>query len=162
MFFNRYKNFLTPKIERSVVMGKVRNILDRKRTHLFSIAPESTVYDALELMVDKNVGALLVTEDEKLIGIFTERDYARKVILKGKASKDTLISEIMTEYPLTITPDDTIETCMQLMTNKFIRHLPVVMDDRVVGVISIGDVVKFIIEEQKFIIENLEHYITGT
>ena len=143
-------------------MGKVRNILDRKRTHLFSIAPESTVYDALELMVDKNVGAFLVTEDEKLIGIFTERDYARKVILKGKASKDTLISEIMTEYPLTITPDDTIETCMQLMTNKFIRHLPVVMDDRVVGVISIGDVVKFIIEEQKFIIENLEHYITGT
>jgi CBS domain-containing protein len=143
-------------------MGKVRNILARKANLTFSISPETTVYEALELMVEKNVGALLVTENGKLSGIFTERDYARKVILKGKASKDTLISEIMTERPITVSPDSTIEDCMRLMTNKFIRHLPVVNGDELVGVVSIGDVVKFIIEEQKFIIENLEHYITGT
>ncbi|HEY1006414.1 MAG TPA: CBS domain-containing protein [Sphingobacteriaceae bacterium] len=143
-------------------MGKVRNILEKKRPDIFSIPPDYTVYEALELMVEHNVGALLVMEDEKLIGIFTERDYARKVILKGKASKDTLISEIMVEQPVTVGPESTIEECMQLMTNKFIRHLPVTSLGVVVGVISIGDLVKFIIEEQKFIIENLEHYITGT
>jgi CBS domain-containing protein len=143
-------------------MGKVRNILERKRPDIFSISPDDTVYDALELMVDKNVGALLVLEDQQLIGIFTERDYARKVILKGKASKETLIREIMVETPITVSPENTIEECMQLMTNKFIRHLPVTSLGAVIGVISIGDVVKFIIEEQKFIIENLEHYITGT
>jgi CBS domain-containing protein len=143
-------------------MGKVRNILQRKNNVIFSITPETTVYAALELMVEKNVGALLVTEGEELVGIFTERDYARKVILKGKASKETLIREIMTEEPVTVTPDNTIEECMQLMTNKFLRHLPVLENERLLGIISIGDVVKFIIEEQKFIIENLEHYITGS
>lgn len=143
-------------------MGKVRNILERKRPDIFSISPDDTVYDALELMVDKNVGALLVLEDQQLVGIFTERDYARKVILKGKASKETLIREIMVETPITVSPENTIEECMQLMTNKFIRHLPVTSLGAVIGVISIGDLVKFIIEEQKFIIENLEHYITGT
>jgi CBS domain-containing protein len=143
-------------------MGKVRNILERKKPDIFSISPDDTVYDALELMVDKNVGALLVLEDQQLVGIFTERDYARKVILKGKASKETLIREIMVETPITVSPENTIEECMQLMTNKFIRHLPVTSLGAVIGVISIGDVVKFIIEEQKFIIENLEHYITGT
>lgn len=143
-------------------MGKVRNILERKRPGIFSIAPDYTVYDALELMVDNNVGALLVMEDDQLVGIFTERDYARKVILKGKASKEILIREIMVEHPMTVTPDTTVEECMRLMTNKFIRHLPVVALGKVVGLVSIGDLVKFIIEEQKFIIENLEHYITGT
>lgn len=143
-------------------MGKVRNILERKRPDIFSISPDDTVYDALELMVNKNVGALLVLEDQQLVGIFTERDYARKVILKGKASKETLIREIMVETPVTVSPENTIEECMQLMTNKFIRHLPVTSLGAVIGVISIGDLVKFIIEEQKFIIENLEHYITGT
>jgi CBS domain-containing protein len=143
-------------------MGKVRNILDRKKPGIFSIPPDYTVYEALELMVDHNVGALLVMEDDQLAGIFTERDYARKVILKGKASKDTLIRDVMVEHPITVTPESTIEECMQLMTNKFIRHLPVTSLGTIVGLISIGDVVKFIIEEQKFIIENLEHYITGT
>lgn len=143
-------------------MGKVRNILERKKNMIFSVSPESTVYDALELMVDRNVGALVVLEHEELVGIFTERDYARKVILQGKASKETLIEEVMTEYPVTVAPEDTIEECMRLMTNKFIRHLPVVNGGELIGIISIGDVVKFIIEEQKFIIENLEHYITGT
>lgn len=113
------------------------------------------------MMVAKNVSALVVLENEKLVGIFTERDYARKVVLKGKTSKGTLIAEIMTGDMITVTPDSTIESCMRLMTNRFIRHLPVVVDDQLVGIISIGDVVKYIIEEQKFIIEHMEHYITG-
>jgi CBS domain-containing protein len=143
-------------------MGKVRNILESKNHVLFSITPETTVYRALEVMVEKNVSALLVTRNEELVGIFTERDYARKVILKGKSSKDTLISEIMTGSLITVTPDTSIDDCMRLMTDRFIRHLPVVEADNLIGIISIGDVVKFIIEEQKFIIENMEHYITGT
>lgn len=143
-------------------MGKVRNILQKKPNTVLSIVPDATVYDALELMVEKNVGALLVLEDNRLMGIFTERDYARKVILKGKASKETLIREIMTEDPTVVSPENTIEECMRLMTNKYIRHLPVVENGELKGIVSIGDVVKFIIEEQKFIIENLEHYITGT
>jgi CBS domain-containing protein len=142
-------------------MEKVRDILQTKDHTIFSVSPESTVFDALDLMCDKNVGALLVVDNGKLVGIFTERDYARKVILRGKASKDTLIEEIMTEHPSTVTPESTIEDCMRLMTNKYIRHLPVLQGDELVGVISIGDVVRYIIEEQKFIIENLEQYITG-
>ena len=143
-------------------MGKVRNILQSKNNSTISVSPDSTVFEALELMVEKNIGALLVMDQEAFVGIFTERDYARKVILKGKASKETLISEIMTEDPITVSMDNTIEDCMRLMTNKFIRHLPVMENGKLVGIISIGDVVKFIIEEQRFIIENLEHYITGT
>ena len=142
-------------------MGTVNNILKTKGNITFSITPNTTVYSALEIMVEKNVSALVVIENEKLTGIFTERDYARKVILKGKTSKDTLISEIMTEDLITVSPDSTIDSCMRLMTSRFIRHLPVIADDQLVGIISIGDVVKFIIEEQKFIIENMEHYITG-
>ena len=143
-------------------MGKVRNILQSKNNSTISVTPDSTVYDALELMVEKNVGALLVMDQDNFVGIFTERDYARKVILMGKASKETLIREIMTEDPVTVNLDNTIEDCMRLMTNKFIRHLPVIENGKLIGIISIGDVVKFIIEEQRFIIENLEHYITGT
>ena len=142
-------------------MGKVWNILQNKPGNTFSISPEYTVYDALELMCHRNIGALLATRNGKLVGIFTERDYARKVILQGKASKDTLVGEIMDDHPVTVTSNTTIEDCMKLMTNKFIRHLPVVDDGVIAGIISIGDVVKFIIDEQRFIIENLEHYITG-
>ncbi|MFN2439048.1 MAG: CBS domain-containing protein [Chitinophagaceae bacterium] len=141
-------------------MATVDHILRTKNKTTFSITPDTIVYEALEMMVEKNVSAL-VMENEKLAGIFTEKDYARKVILKGKASKETLISEIMTDDPITVTPETTIDQCMQIMTNKFIRHLPVVKDDQLIGIISIGDVVKYIIEEQKFIIENMEHYITG-
>jgi CBS domain-containing protein len=143
-------------------MGTVNSILKTKSNITFSITPETTVYNALEIMVEKNVSALLVVENEKLVGIFTERDYARKVILQGKASKETMIGEIMTEYPITVSPETSIDDCMRLMTNKFIRHLPVVKNDELIGIISIGDVVKNIIEDQKFIIENMEHYITGT
>ena len=143
-------------------MGKVRNILQGKTNTYVFVSPGTTVYDALELMFEKNIGSLLVMEHEKFLGIFTERDYARKVILKGKSSKEIPISEIMTEDPLTICSDNTIEECMWLMTNKFIRYLPVIDDGRLTGIISIGDVVKYIIEEQKFTIENLEHYITSS
>lgn len=142
-------------------MGKVRNILQKKGNNVYSIGPDHTVYDALELMMEKNLGALLVIENEKFIGIFTERDYARKIILKGKASRETLVREIMSEHPLTVTPDTSIEECMQLMTDRQIRHLPVMNGVDLVGLVSIGDLVKFIIEEQKTIIEDLEHYITG-
>lgn len=142
-------------------MGKVRNILEDKGNKVISIGSETTVFGALEVMRDKNIGGLLVIDAEKLVGIFTERDYSRKVVLKGKSSKNSMIKDLMTPNPITVTPDTTIEDCMHLMTNKFIRHLPVVEEDKVVGVISIGDVVRFIIDEQRYIIEHLEHYITG-
>lgn len=143
-------------------MGKVRNILQGKTHSAIYVSPATTVFEALELMFEKNIGSLLVMDHDKFAGIFTERDYARKVILKGKSSKKIPISEIMTENPQTVTSDYTIEECMWLMTNKFIRHLPVIDDGKLTGIISIGDVVKYIIEEQKFIIGNLEHYITGS
>jgi CBS domain-containing protein len=142
-------------------MGKVRDILRTKGNSIFSVEPTITVYEALELMVQKNIGALLVSSQGKFVGIFTERDYARKVILKGKASKETTIGEIMSENPVTVTPDDSIDDCMKIMTTQFIRYLPALQDGNLVGMISIGDVVKYIIEEQKYIIEDLEHYITG-
>lgn len=141
-------------------MGKVRNIIQTKGNAVFSVQPGITVYNALELMFEKSIGALLVVENGKFLGIFTERDYARKLILKGKSSKDTLIREVMTEHPTTVTLDTSIEDCMKLMSDKKTRHLPVMENDKLLGLISVGDVVKFIIEEQKFIIENLEQYIT--
>ncbi len=143
-------------------MATVNNILESKRNIIFSITPDTSVYQALELMVEKNVSALLVTEGEKMAGIFTERDYARKVVLKGKSSKDTAISEIMTSNLITVTKATTIEGCMNLMTDNHIRHLPVVENDKLVGIISIGDVVKNIIEEQKSIIGHMEQYIAGS
>lgn len=141
-------------------MGKVRNIIQTKGSAVFSINSGTTVYNALELMFEKSIGALLVVDNGKFVGIFTERDYARKLILKGKSSKDTLIREVMTERPITVTPDTSIEDCMKIITDRKIRHLPVMEHDSLVGLVSVGDVVKFIIEEQKFIIENLEQYIT--
>ena len=143
-------------------MGKVKNILDGKGNQVHSISPETVVYDALVLLHEKNISALLVMERDKPVAIFTERDYARKVILKGKSSKETFIREIMSESLITISLDADIEEAMRIMTSKFIRHLPVIEKDKLVGVISIGDVVKFLIEEQKFIIDNMENYIKGT
>lgn len=144
-------------------MGLVRNILEGKRGKaIFSVEPTVTVYQAIELMCEKNIGGLVILENGKLVGIFTERDYARKLILKGKSSKDTLIRELMTPNPITVKLDSRIEECMKIMTDKHIRHLPVVENEQLIGVISIGDLVKHIIEEQKFIIENLEQYITGS
>jgi CBS domain-containing protein len=145
-------------------MGTVRNILQSKGHAVYSIHPDNTVYEALMVLVEKNVGALLVVDErDKFLGVFSERDYARKVILKGRASKETLIREIMTERPITVTENESIEDCMVKMTDKRIRHLPVTDEQqRLVGLISIGDVVKFIIDEQRYIINNLECYINGT
>ena len=143
-------------------MGKVRNILECKGTVVFSVAPTVTVYQGIELMSSKNIGGLLITDPYgKLLGIFTERDYARKLILKGKSSKYTLIGELMTENPATVTSDTSIEDCMKTITNRFIRHLPVVDDGELVGLVSIGDIVRYIMDEQLAIIEELEFYITG-
>ncbi len=141
-------------------MGRVKDILKNKGNAVFSVEPQVMVYRAIELMCEKNIGGLLIVENEKLAGIFTERDYARKLILKGKSSKDTPISELMTKNPFTVSPESSIEVCMQMMTDKHIRHLPVTDDDKIVGMISIGDVVRYIIEEQKSIIEHLENYIS--
>ncbi len=141
-------------------MGKVRSILENKGRAVFSVEPEVMVLKAIELMCEKNIGGLLIVKNGKLAGIFTERDYARKLILKGKSSKDTPIGELMTPNPFTVTPDSSIDQCMQMMTNKHIRHLPVVENEELVGMISIGDVVRHVINEQKDIIEHLEHYIT--
>ena len=143
-------------------MSTVKEILRTKGPEVWSIAPDATVYGALKLMADKNVGAVLVMEANNLVGILSERDYARKVILHGKSSKNTLVREVMTERVIYVRPEQTAEECMALMTDKRVRHLPVLEDDLVIGVISIGDVVKSIISEQGFIIEQLEHYISGT
>lgn len=141
-------------------MGKVKDILRTKGNNVYAVEPTIMVYKAIELMCEKNIGGLLIVNEGRLEGIFTERDYARKLILKGKSSKTTPISELMTKNPITISPENTIEDCMDLMTGKFIRHLPVVEGGNLVGLISIGDVVKQIIEEQKEIIEHLENYIS--
>ncbi len=141
---------------------KVKEILQEKGNNALSVSPNTMIFDALHLMSEKNVGALLVMENEKLVGIFSERDYARKIILKGRTSLDTQVNEIMTENVFTISPEDTIDHCMALMSEKRIRHLPVVQGDTVVGVISIGDVVKCIIKEQETVIEHFKVYISGT
>lgn len=141
-------------------MAKVRNILEAKGRVVYSVEPTVMVLRAIELMCEKNIGGLLITENGKLAGIFTERDYARKLILKGKSSKDTPIGELMTPNPFTVSPDTSIDQCMQMMTDKHIRHLPVTEGDQLVGMISIGDVVRQVIQEQKSIIEHMESYIT--
>jgi len=124
-------------------------------------SPSASVYDALKLMADKSVGALLVMEGDKVVGIITERDYARKVILMSRSSKETPVRDIMTSDVMYVRPDQTNEDCMALMTENRLRHLPVMQSAKLVGLISIGDLVKDIISEQKFIIEQLEHYISG-
>lgn len=143
-------------------MATVKNILATKGSAIFTITPLTSVYQALELMVEKNVSALLVMENDTLAGIFTERDYARKVALKGKSSKDTVIGDIMTRDLITVTSESSIDQCMELMTGKYIRHLPVVDDGKLTGIISIGDVVRNIIQEQKSIIGHMEQYIAGS
>lgn len=138
----------------------VSDILKAKGTSIYSVSGEISVYDAIKVMGEKNIGALMIIENEKLAGILSERDYARKVVLKGKVSKDTLVKEIMTENVLTVAPEDSIERCMAIMSDKHIRHLPVVEGDKVLGMVSIGDVVNGIIESQKETIAHLKNYIT--
>jgi CBS domain-containing protein len=142
-------------------MKTVRQLLDAKGRTVLSISPDATVYDALVIMAEKHVGALLVMDGDHLAGIFSERDYARSVALKGKSSKDTPIKEIMTPGSLliTVTPTQTVEECLNLVSNKRIRHLPVLDNGKVAGVLSIGDLVKATIEYQQFLIDQLESYI---
>jgi CBS domain-containing protein len=143
------------------ISGSVGAILSHKGSAVWSIAPNSMVFDAIQLMADKNVGALPVVEKGELVGIISERDYTRKVILKGKSSKDTPVRDIMTQEPLTVHPGDSVCECMHVMTEKRVRHLPVMEGAKMVGLLSIGDLVRRIISAQTATIDNLEKYITG-
>ena len=138
---------------------KVADILKSKGNFVYSLTTSASVFDALKMMAEKNIGALMVIEEEKLVGIFSERDYARKIILQGKASHDTQVIEIMTKTVITVGAEDSIEQCMELMSKNKIRHLPVVNNDKVAGIISIGDVVMSIIQSQKETITHLQNYI---
>ena len=142
-------------------MKSVSDILKSKGNDVWAVKPDDTVLDTLKLMAEKEIGALLVMEGEKLVGIVTERDYARKVILEGKSSKTSSVAEVMTKRVLCVSPKQTVDECMALMTDKRARHLPVLDHKHVVGVISIGDLVKETIKEQKILIDQLQHYISG-
>ncbi len=140
-------------------MKTIRQLLSQKGNTVYSAAPDMHVFEALELMAEKDVGALLVVQNEQLIGVFSERDYARKVILKGRSSKDVFVKDIMSSPPIIIRPDNTNEQALALMSAKHIRHLPVMEDNKLIGIITIGDLVKSIIDEQKLVIDRLEKYI---
>ena len=142
-------------------MKRVCDLLHDKGRDVWSLTPDATVYEAIDQMAQKGVGALLVMEGERLVGIISERDYARKVILKGKASREIQVREIMSHPVICVSPELTIEQTMALMTDKRVRHLPVVVEETVVGVISIGDVVRSVIEDQEVYIQQLTAYITG-
>jgi CBS domain-containing protein len=142
-------------------MTTVQQLLQNKGYEVWTIGPDASVYEALQTMADKNIGALIVVEGEDLVGIMSERDYARKVALVGKTAQDTKVKEIMTDQVYYVRPEQTIEECMSLMTDKRIRHLPVLDYNKLSGVISIGDVVKAVISKQEFLIEQLENYIVG-
>lgn len=139
----------------------IGSILECKSRDIWTIDPEATVYDAIALMAEKSIGALLILSDGKLIGVLSERDYARKIILQGRASKSTRVREIMTDNPVTVTPWHSVDECMRIITHHRVRHLPVMEGDRLVGVISIGDLVNAIIEAQAHTIDQLHTYITG-
>ena len=142
-------------------MRIVQQMLDAKPSQIFSVAEDSSVLSGLQYMMERNVSALLIVDNEELTGIFTERDYARKIILHGRSSAETLINEVMTANPITVLPTDSIDLCMKIMTDKHIRHLPVKKGAMLLGMVSIGDVVKFIIADQKQTISQLENYINS-
>ena len=139
----------------------IRGVLAEKGTQVLTVSPQTRVYDALALMAEHDVGALVVVADGKPVGMFSERDYARKVILQGKSSKQIEVREIMSILPQGVTPMHTVDECMSIMTHRRVRHLPVLEDDRMVGIVSIGDMVKWIISAQEDTIGQLENYITG-
>lgn len=142
-------------------MTMINQLLKVKGHGCFSVGPDETVYAAIQKMAEKNIGSVLVMDRATLVGIFTERDYARNVVLKGRSSPQILVRDIMSTQVAYVEPDDTVEDCMALMTEKRVRHLPVVEDEAVVGIISIGDLVKSIIDDQRFTIDQLETYIRG-
>lgn len=142
-------------------MKKVRDVLQVKGAEIFSIGPDDSVFNAIQIMADNRIGALVVLDGEKLVGMISETDYARKIVLEGRTSASTRVGEIMTDKVLYVSLDQDITECMALMTERRFRHLPVIQDEKLVGLISIGDLVKSIIDEQSFTIEQLEHYITG-
>ena len=141
--------------------ASVSEILHYKGTNAWSIAPDATVFQALQMMADKNVGALLVIEGAKLVGILSERDYSRKVVLKGRKSRETAVKEILSGDIIKVTPTHTVEDCMRLMTDHHVRHLPVLEGDNIVGIVSIGDLVNWIISAQTSTIQQLQTYIAG-
>lgn len=143
------------------IIDPVSAVLDQKGHAVFSIDPDATVFDAIQMMTEKNVGALLVMQNSRLLGIVSERDYTRKVILKGRASRDTHVRDIMSEHPRTVTPTNTVEDCMRIMTVDRVRHLPVLDGDVVVGVLSIGNLVNWIISAQNAQISQLQSYVSG-
>jgi CBS domain-containing protein len=143
--------------------GSVNAILQQKGSAAWSISPDATVFDAIKLMADKNIGALVVFDtNQHLVGIITERDYTRKVMLKGRSSKDTPVNQVMTAAPVTVDPGMSVSECMEIMTREHVRHLPVLEEGKLMGIISIGDLVKWIIAAQATTIEHLENYIAGT
>ncbi len=142
-------------------MATVKQLLDQKGHEVLSIGPDESVFDAIKKMADNNIGSLVVTEGEKLVGIITERHYARNVFLKGKSSPETTVREIMSTHVVCARPEQSVEECMAVMTDKAVRHLPVLERKQLIGIVSIGDLVKNIISDQKFVIEQLEHYITS-
>jgi len=142
-------------------IGKIGDLLSHKGAQVWSISPNAMVFDAIQMMAEKNVGALLVTENDKLVGIISERDYTRKVAIKGKSSKQTLVREILSTQVVHVSPMHTIDECMRLMTDHRVRHLPVLDGEKIVGVVSIGDLVNWIISAQSTTIHQLETYITG-
>ena len=142
-------------------MTKLKMLLEEKGSNVWSVHPDDTVLEAIKLLAQKDIGALIVIEDDKPVGIFTERDYARKVYLKGKSSLETMVRDIMVSPVICVSPDQSVNECMALMTEKRFRHLPVMTGDKLVGMLSIGDLVKSVIDDQKFEIEQLEHFIHG-
>jgi len=143
-------------------MNTVKDILNSKGNAVWSVTPQTKVFDALKLMAEKNIGAVLVAENEKVVGIFSERDYARKVAIEGKSSKEVFVQEVMSPRVLFVTSDKYVEECLAIMNEKKIRHLPVFENEKLKGIISIGDVVKALIEHKEFTIEQLEKYITNS
>ena len=143
-------------------MTTVKSVLHTKGNNIYSIAPEATVFDALKIMAEKNIGALLVMQQEKVVGIFSERDYARKIVLKGESSHTTAVQDVMTSGVLSVHSEQSIDECMALMTDKHVRHLPVIENGNLIGLVSIGDIVKTIISEHEYTIKQLENYITGS
>jgi len=143
------------------LLDTVESVLSQKRGSIWTVAPESTVYDALAMMADREIGSLLVMSGGKLIGLISERDYARKIALMGRSSKETTVAEVMSTDPVSVTPRDTVSKCMELMTDRRRRHLPVIDGDRVIGVLSIGDLVNWIVKSHEKTIEQLHSYIAG-